>query len=169
MPPESPLSRKNNGQLVSLTDGEQTILGMFDANGAGFVLKENGFDIQRQIQMLLDIAENAEKDGDRLCAIRMLDSKIERIAEVNGLMVKAKAEVVVRGRDGTMVTETRSCTRLLSTLRENPNAHAESSPFAGRGLDPIETIISAGDAGQSDCSDEPDGLDELRENGSPGT
>ena len=157
------LTKRHQGQLVRFTDGEQAILNMFDASGAGFTLRENGFDVQKQMQMLIDIAQHGEKDSDRLAALRMIDQKVERVAEVNGLIVKARQEIHVRDGEGGTVTQVQSCSRLLTTLQENPNDGARNSPFAGRTIEPIlSREVSDGFEPDGD-GDEADGL---REDGS---
>jgi len=136
------------GAVVHLTKGDEHVLGMFSTEGVGLALQESEWDVEEEMQEYISIARNpCEKPETRLAAIRQLNQRVERIAEINGLINKGTVKVTQQVGDRT-VEAVKTEQKLIRTIQKgNPNAKSKSegnkNPFAGRTIKPIETNPSS--------------------------
>lgn len=138
LPPEVKDIQVSSG---TLDDGEEHILRLFSASGAGMALISSEWDIEEEIRHLVDLARTADTDSARLTAMRQLNQRVERIAELNGLVVKGSMHRKSQAADGSLVETVQTASRLISTIKQGlPNGRDSSSPYAGRTVRPLDSI-----------------------------
>ena len=112
MPPDT----KSLQVAGTLDAGEEHILGLFSASGVGMALIAKEWDLEEEFRHLVDIARNADTDSARLTAMRQLNQRVERIAELNGLVVKGSMHTKGTAADGSQVETVQTASRLITTI-----------------------------------------------------
>jgi hypothetical protein len=157
---EQDLAKRTNGQLVTLTKGEEQMLGMFSTDAIGLALEASDFEVSEEIESLLDIARNGEEDGTRLRAWKQLNERVKQAMDLNGLTVTGRMTVKEKDDEGHDIEVTRVQTRLITALSQGvPDVSDASSHLARRTKEPIAVSARSratdpddGDAGDADGS-----------------
>lgn len=139
MPPDTQaLTRLLEQGEIELTKGEQHILGMYSTDGLGFALQETEWDVQEEINKLIGIIRSKTAAyPDVLAAIRLLNTRVREIAELNGLIVKGSYHATRPNADGSREEVVASTSRLVNTLRgARPGTGRQL--FGGTTREPIE-------------------------------
>ena len=137
MPPNVPQLAGHSD--ITLSKGEEHILAMFSTDGAGFALQKSEWDIEEEFLALVDIARTADREGDRLAAMRQINSRLREVAELNGLVVKGSMHVRGTTPDGRRIDAVQSSSRLLTTIKKGrPHGQGGTSPFSDRIHEPLD-------------------------------
>lgn len=152
-------------QIVQLDAGEEQILRMFSASGAGFALAEKEWSINAEFRILIDIARDpGAKHSDRIAAIRQLATRSREAAELSGLITSKTVRVTGQDALGNPIEATQSQTSLLShMLKGIPNDKHTNDPFSGRTISPLDPPLSTNpvhprELGEDNKSDESVGI-----------
>jgi len=137
LPPET----KDIQASGTLDAGEEHIIALFSASGAGMALIAKEWDVEEEIRHLVELSRTADTDSARLTAMRQLNQRIERIAELNGLVVKGSMHTRGKAADGSLVETVQTASRLISTIKQGlPNGRDSSSPYANRTVHPLNSL-----------------------------
>lgn len=98
-------------------------MSFFDAEATGLALQKSGMTSERYILHLVNLMENAEKEGDQIRAAKLLRDILKENLELSGVLQTAESQLVETA-DGQMLRRTVSSKHLLRALAE----HAAQDP-----------------------------------------
>jgi len=120
--PDKDLTLPGKAQIERLSPASEHVLAIFDSEGWGAALLENGFDQRDLAQVVMDAMDPTQEIGNRLRGLQLFWKIHREIAELNGLIGIASVKSVEQMPDGAVVTKTAAVKRLLDRLnKEDPN------------------------------------------------